>query len=100
MGHETTLQRWNTETDATDWPRALPAEEREPLIGLVRDALAMYGAKGAHLTDVERAVRFALDREPQKAPTLHRAALWDFRFACVERALRACDAEQRWHAAK
>jgi hypothetical protein len=26
------------------------------------------------------------------------AALWDFRYACVERALREIDAESRWHA--
>ena len=98
MSHETTSQRWHIETDGHGWPTGLPTEEREPLIEMVKAALARFGAKGGSLVDIERQVTYAAERDFHKVPTFRRAALWDFRYACIERALRACDAEQRWHA--
>ena len=100
MSHETTSQRWHIETDGHDWPTDLPTEEREPLIEMVRRVLDTGNAKkyGMSLSDVERQATYAAERDFHKVPTFRRAALWDFRYACIERALRACDAEQRWHA--
>lgn len=97
MSRESISSKYSVETDAADWPTALPKEQREPLIGLVKEALARWGAKGAPLYDVERMVSAAADRSGT-VPIFKTAALWDFRYACIERALRACDAEQRWHA--
>lgn len=99
MSHETTLQRWHIETDATDWPSGFPKEEREPLTDMVRAVLVnRFDGRGGTLLDIERQVTYAAERDFHKVPTFRRAALWDFRYACIERALRACDAEQRWHA--
>ena len=102
MSYETLSSKYHVETDAADWPSGLPKDQREPLIVLVKEALARWGAKGAPLYDVERMVSAAADRTGT-VPIFKTASLWDFRYAyfryaCIERALRACDAEQRWHA--
>ena len=100
MSHETTLQRWHVETVDADWPVGLPKEEREPLTAFVKSALTSprFDERGGTLGDIERAVTYALEKAPTAAPKFLRAAMWDFRYACIERALRACNAEQRWHA--
>ena len=97
MSYETLSSKYHVETDAADWPSSFPKDQREPLIVLVKEVLAKWGAKGAALYDIERMVSAAADRSGT-VPIFKTAALWDFRYACVERALRACDAEQRWHA--
>ena len=97
MAHETTLERWYVETDGHDWPKGLPMEERGYLTTAVRECLVLRGANGAHLTTVERYVANVAERNDLPMPVFRKAAAWDFRYACIERALRACDAEQRWH---
>lgn len=101
MSHETTLERWHVETDGLDWPKGLSLEERGALVDLTREALARFGEKGASLNSIERMVD-ALNnqRHPAPVPIFRKACMWDYRYACVERALRAIDAEQRWHAKK
>lgn len=96
---ETIGQKYHVETSDTDWPKSLTMEERAGLVTLTREALARFGARGAGLYEIERMVSAVNDtKHPAPIPIFRKAALWDFRYACVERALRAIDAEQRWHA--
>lgn len=96
---ETIGQKYHVETSDTDWPKSLTMEERAGLVTLVREALARFGARGAGLYEIERMVSSVNDtKHPAPIPIFRKAALWDFRYACVERALRAIDAEARWHA--
>ena len=97
MAHEMIRQKYNVETDITDWPIGLPEDQREVLLVFVAEALARFGEKGAHLTVIERMVDTMAEWR-DGLPIFRTAAAWDFRYACVERALRAIDAEQRWHA--
>jgi hypothetical protein len=96
---ETIGQKYHVETSDTDWPKSLTMEERAGLVTLTREALARFGAKGAGLYEIERMVSAVNDtKHPAPIPIFRKAALWDFRYACIERALRAIDAEPRWHA--
>lgn len=99
MAAETIAQKWNIETSDTDWPKSLTMEERAGLVTLTKEALARFGARGAGLYEIERMVSSVNDtRHPAPVPALRKAALWNFRYACIERALREIDAECRWHA--
>lgn len=97
---ETLSQKYHVETDAKDWPTSLPEAEREALTEVVRAILARFGEKGVCLYDIERQATYAAEKMADRLTTFAKAALWDFRYACIERALRAVAAEQRWHGMK
>ncbi len=94
MSNNSIRELWNVETDATDWPTNLPASDRADLEGQVAYVLAERGP--LTLFDLERAVARRCDSDATLAPTYRSAALWGYRYACVERAARATDAIQVW----
>ncbi len=95
--HATLSSTYNVTTDATDWPSDLPEAERKPLAAIVGDILATM-PNGLTLWVLVRCVGDAVDKRRDDFPMFSKAALWDFRYACVERALRSIGAESRWHA--
>jgi hypothetical protein len=80
---------YNVDTDLTDWPKALPQDEREKLVALVRTTLEQHGP--LTFATLERLVHRAIDGRRDEFPVYSKAALWDFLHACVERALRTLD---------
>lgn len=82
-------------TDAADWPESLPVAERGVLQGLVLEVLSECHA--LHTYDLVQRVVWKADKR-NDVQAFNKAALLDWIYACVVRAARAADCEQRWHA--
>lgn len=85
-------QLFNVRTDAADWPVDLPEGERPILTDAVRAVIGLDGILST--MELDRILDSRLSAA--QCPTFLRAALWDFRFACIARACRAANLSERW----
>lgn len=85
---------YSVETDGTDWPVGLPDNEKMILSRAVLDVLDACVPLTTY--DLYRRVRDHA-MVVAEAPTFKRATLLDWLYACVVRAARVADCEQRWH---
>lgn len=81
---------YHVDTDIADWPTSFPKEERVALIELVRPLIAT----GKYTT--YQMERILSRKQNNDVPVFNRAAVMDWRLACVERACRAADARLVW----
>lgn len=87
----------NVERDGTGWPVKLEAEERDLLVLMVQQALKAYGGT-ATLSAIHdySMTHSAMKAYEQHCPVYYRAAVWDFKYACLDRALRKAPTSQTW----
>lgn len=97
---------YNVETDATDWPTCWVGNEPgQPLPDECKRALEEHALSVLRdctplLTyELYQRVRDRAKRDERCAP-FNKAALLDWLYACVVRAARAADCEERWHPPK
>lgn len=80
-------------TDESDWPVSLPEVERSVLVDLVRRELAQ-APSGMAVHELSEVVRRKMNGEERATlPVFVNGVVYDWIYACVERAARACGAE-------
>lgn len=80
--------------NAAGWPIELPYSERSPLVQHIGQAIHHYNG-----TATPAQINSYLENRPELArliPTFTRSQLWDFRFACIQRAATEAGANQAY----
>lgn len=87
----------NVPRSSTGWPLPVEAEECEMLTLLVQQALkAFHGTatlQQVHDYSMKSSVAHTYERV---CPVYYRATVWDFKYACLDRALRKAPTSQTW----
>jgi hypothetical protein len=85
----------HVETDSTGWPAGLEESEKDALVEYVTRSLKALGGT-ATLHQIHSHVRRSAYFDKELCPKYGRSVLWDYTYACIDRALRAAQAEQTW----
>jgi hypothetical protein len=79
------------------WPIGVEVVEQDYLILLVAEALRAYGGT-AGLLDIHDYTKRATVRAQyaHRCPRFYNSSMWDYIYACLDRALRATPARATW----
>lgn len=90
--------KYQVQTDACDWPLGLSREEQEQLCNAAKTLLVSHGEMTIY--DVHNCLRGGGVYATMAPEKWRKGIVLDWTYGCLERALRAIDATEKWHIRK